>query len=111
LDEIVKVHNGFLDAGEAQPAYFLWGMLQAWEVQRRYRLHNFVDDPALNGIFVRRAVLRSMDATVLTQVSELMSRVALLEKGPVVTPAAARKRGKNGKAGADDKEDDEEEGK
>jgi hypothetical protein len=62
LDEIVKAHNGFSDAGEAQPAYFLWGMLQAWEIQQRYLLHNFVNDPALNGIFVRRAVLRSMDS-------------------------------------------------
>jgi hypothetical protein len=103
LDEIVKVRNGFSDAGEAQPAYFLWGMLQAWEIQQRYLSHNFGNDPALNGIFVRRAVLRSMDTKVITQVRDLMNRVTILE---TKTPCAPnRKRGKNGKD-----ENDEEDG-
>jgi hypothetical protein len=107
LDEIVKARNGFSDAGEAHPAYFLWGMLQAWEIQQRYLSHKFMDDPALNGIFVRRAVLRSMDAKVVAQVRELMNRVASLEKAPVAnkTPAGGRKRGKNG---AEEKEDEDE---
>jgi hypothetical protein len=113
LDEIVKARNGFSDAGEAQPAYFLWGMLQAWEIQQRYLSHNFINDPALNGIFVRRAILRSMDSKVVDQVRELMSRVLALEnKTPPAankTPGAGRKRGKNAKGGADEKDEDDEE--
>jgi hypothetical protein len=70
-------------------------------------------DPALNGIFVWHAVLWSMDFKVIAQVGELMTRVATLEKAPGANkpPGAARKCGKNGKAGADDKEDDKEDEK
>jgi heme exporter protein D len=64
----------------------------------------------MDGFFVWRAVLQSMDSKVVAQVHKLMNRVALLEKAPGAdkTPAGARKRGKNGKAGAGDKEDEDE---
>jgi hypothetical protein len=77
-------------------------MLQAWEIQQRYLSHKFMNDPALNGIFVRRAVLRSMDTKVVGQVRELINRVTALESK---APPAGRKRGKNGK-----EENDEEDG-
>jgi hypothetical protein len=107
IDEIVAARNCYSDSGEQNPAYFLWGMLKAWEIQKRYLDNNFLDDPALNGIFVRRAVLRSMDAKVTGQVRELMNRVSVLEKTPVKA-ATPRKKGKQKKGAAEQKEDDEE---
>ena len=58
VEELWEARSVFADAGQNEPAYLLWGMLRAWQVQQRYKQKNFKDDPALNGVFVRRLLFK-----------------------------------------------------
>lgn len=62
LREIVSVRNAYVDSAASEPAMYYWGMLKAWQVQQRYLGNKFIDDPALTGILVRRALLRKDEA-------------------------------------------------
>ena len=64
IDEIATVRNVHVDRASEEPAWYYWGMLKAWEVQNRYLAADFINDPSLNGIFVRRAVLRKNEFVV-----------------------------------------------
>jgi hypothetical protein len=57
--ELYAVRSPMVDAG-----LLLWGSLQAWKIQERYRKNKFQDDPALTGIFVRRILLKGPDASI-----------------------------------------------
>ena len=64
LTEIARVRNAYVDAAASNPSLFYWGILKAWQVQQRYLGYKFVSDPALTGIFVRKALLRKNEHVV-----------------------------------------------
>lgn len=64
IDEIGRAHNQVVDPAQEHPELYFWGMLQAWEIQQRYLDNRFLDDPALSGILVRRALLRKSEGTI-----------------------------------------------
>jgi hypothetical protein len=59
FQELADARSEFMLPAKSVPAYYLWGMLRAWEIQQRYLRNHFKDDGALMGIFVRRVVLQS----------------------------------------------------
>ena len=66
---------------QGSPALYIWGMLQAYDVQERYMKNDFGDDPALTGILVRRLMTAtSMDSDAGTRVDELKKAVDDLSK-------------------------------
>lgn len=64
LKEISTARNHVVNTAQTHPAMYFWGMLKAWQIQQRYLHHEFLDDPALSGILVRRALLRKSDMVV-----------------------------------------------
>ena len=54
--ELSTARQRFAATARAQgsQALYVWGMLQAYDVQERYMKNDFGDDPALTGILVRR---------------------------------------------------------
>lgn len=61
LEELHNARIGVVDAARHRPGLLLWGMIQAWKVQKRYMSNNFADDPALTGILVRRLIMQGDD--------------------------------------------------
>jgi hypothetical protein len=61
LEELHNARIGVVDAARHRPGLLLWGMIQAWKVQKRYMNNNFGDDPALTGILVRRLIMQGDD--------------------------------------------------
>jgi hypothetical protein len=59
FQELADARSEFMMPAQSVPAYYMWGMLKAWEIQQRYLRNHFKDDPALMGIFVRRVVLQA----------------------------------------------------
>ena len=62
--ELHNARSRVKDAAVVQPALYVWGMLQAWEIQHRYVTNNFQDDPALTGTFVRRVLLQGKNSEI-----------------------------------------------
>jgi hypothetical protein len=58
VEELSEARERVADAGRHNPAYYLWGMLRAWQIQQRYRRNHFKNDPALNGVLVRRLIMQ-----------------------------------------------------
>jgi uncharacterized protein YneF (UPF0154 family) len=58
MEELSEARELVADAGRHNPAYYLWGMLRAWEIQQRYRRNHFKNDPKLNGVLVRRLIMQ-----------------------------------------------------
>jgi len=75
-NELCLARQQFIDSAPGEPALYFWGLLKAWEIQQRYRTNKFANDPALNGIFVRRALLRKSGAMVQAE-----KKLAALELG------------------------------
>jgi uncharacterized protein YneF (UPF0154 family) len=61
LEELHNARIAVIDAARHRPGLLLWGMIQAWKVQKRYMSNNFGDDPALTGILVRRLIMQGDD--------------------------------------------------
>jgi hypothetical protein len=59
FQELADARSEFMMPAQSVPAYYMWGMLKAWEIQQRYLRNHFKDDPALMGIFVRRVILQA----------------------------------------------------
>jgi hypothetical protein len=45
VEELSEVRKHVADAGRHNSAYYLWGMLKAWQIQQRYRANHFKNDP------------------------------------------------------------------
>ena len=90
LKEIATARNHVVNSAQHRPTMYFWGMLQAWKIQQRYLYHDFLDDLALSGILVRRALLRKSDLVV-----KLEGEVDSLKKeirGLQTTVAALKKK-------------------
>ena len=71
IHELSEARESVADAGRHNPAYYLWGMLRAWQVQQRYLDNHFKDDPALTGIMVRRILMHGEDTSVKTKLAKI----------------------------------------
>ena len=81
--ELSTARQRFAATARAQgsPALYIWGMLQAYDVQERYMKNDFGDDPALTGILVRRLMTAtSMDSDAGARVDNLKKTVDDLSK-------------------------------
>jgi hypothetical protein len=58
VEEFSEARERVVDAGRHNPAYYLWGMLRAWQIQQRYHRNHFKNDPVLNGVLVRRLIMQ-----------------------------------------------------
>lgn len=82
FQELVKARNRSCDGAAANPGLYYWGMLRAWEIQQRYLLHKFGDDPSLNGIFIRKVCFSQDEqaAQMSKDIVKLQSQVKSLMK-------------------------------
>lgn len=71
IHELSEAREAVGDAARYDPAYYLWGMLRAWQIQQRYITNHFKDDPALTGIMVRRILMHGEDTTVKTKLAKI----------------------------------------
>lgn len=71
IHKLSEAREGVGDAARYNPAYYLWGMLRAWQIQQRYIANHFKDDPALTGIMVRRILMHGEDTTVKTKLAKI----------------------------------------
>jgi uncharacterized protein YneF (UPF0154 family) len=71
VEELSEARERVADAGRHNPAYYLWGMLRAWQIQQRYRRNHFKNDPALNGVLVRRLIMQGGDKGVEAKLAQL----------------------------------------
>jgi uncharacterized protein YneF (UPF0154 family) len=69
LEELHNVRSEVTDAGQYNEGMFLWGMLQAWEIQERYQENQFKNYPALTGLMVRRMMAHSGEKSVKMQLT------------------------------------------
>ena len=84
-EDIDSARSMFVDAARAEPGLYVWGMLQAWQVEQRYLENSFQDDPALTGIFVREILFSSEDESLKDKISKFGS---FQEKSERLTTAA-----------------------
>jgi uncharacterized protein YneF (UPF0154 family) len=73
IEELSEVREAVADAARFEPGYYLWGMLRAWHIQKRYMANHFKDDPALTGVLVRRILMQGQDSNVKKQLEKVDS--------------------------------------
>jgi hypothetical protein len=71
IEELSEARGRVMAAANFQPGLYLWGMLRAWKVQKRYLANNFKDDPALTGIMVRRILMQGQDSSVKDKLAKI----------------------------------------
>ena len=71
ISELSEAREAVADAARHDRAFYLWGMLRAWQVQQRYLTNHFKDDPALTGILVRRILMHGGDTTLKTKLGQI----------------------------------------
>lgn len=71
VEELSEARDAVVDAARHQEAYYLWGMLRAWQIQQCYMDNHFKDDPALTGIMVRRILVQGQDTTVKAKLAKV----------------------------------------
>ena len=71
ISELSEAREAVADAARHDKAFYLWGMLRAWQVQQRYLTNHFKDDPALTGILVRRILMHGGDTTLKAKLSKI----------------------------------------
>lgn len=71
IEELSEARDAVVDAARHNEAYYLWGMLRAWQIQQRYMENHFKDDPALTGIMVRRILVQGQDTSVKAKLAKI----------------------------------------
>jgi hypothetical protein len=80
VEELSKARERVADAGRHNPAYYLWGMLRAWQIQQQYRRNHFKNDPALNGVLVRRLIMQGGGGGAEAKWEKLEALVKLVDQ-------------------------------
>jgi hypothetical protein len=107
VEELSEARERVADAGRHNPAYYLWGMLRAWQIQQRYRRNHFKNDPALNGVLVRRLIMQGGGDGAEAKWAKLEALAKLVEQHHRSLTADIKKLQAAIKKGKDkDKEDD-----
>lgn len=71
INELCQARGSVSDAARRRPGYYVWGMLRAWKIQKRYLENHFKNDPALTGLMVRRILLQGHDSSVAEKLKEM----------------------------------------
>ena len=71
VSELSEARDAIVDAARYDPAYYLWGMLRAWQIQKRFLENHIKDDPSLTGLMVRRIVVQGQDSTVKAKLAKI----------------------------------------
>jgi hypothetical protein len=80
VEELSEARERVADAGRHNPAYYLWGMLRAWQIQQRYRRNHFKNDPALNGVLVCRLIMQGGGGGAEAKWEKLEALVKLVDQ-------------------------------
>jgi len=78
LEGLHQAQVGVLDAACYSHGLFIWGMLQAWQVQQFNLSNSFKDDPGLGSIYIRCMLLQGHSQEVKAQVSKIESSLVKL---------------------------------
>ena len=91
VEELSEARDAVVDAARHNEAYFLWGMLRAWQIQQRYLENHFKDDPALTGIMVRRILVQGQDTSVKAKLAKIDTLQHKVEENHRVVMGEVRK--------------------